>query len=59
MPEEKRRFKTFDDYLKKKPSKKIINYEDEGDDGYDVEIDSDEEGMSSDELCLDEKEKEF
>ena len=44
---------------KKKPSKKIINYEDEGDDGYDVEIDSDEEGMSSDELCLDEKEKEF
>ena len=57
VPEEQRKFKTFDDYLKKKPGKKVPDsdnedYEEEG-------VFTDDEGLSSDELCLDEKEKEF
>lgn len=59
VPEEKRRFKAFDDYLKKK-GKKMLGDEDEDDMDEDEDyILDDEDGASSDELCLDEKEKEF
>ena len=61
VPEEKRRFKAFDDYLKKKASKKQIadQEEDDMDDEEEYILDDEGEDASSDELCLDEKEKEF
>ena len=60
IPEEKRKFKAFDDYLKPKASKKHLADldADEMDEDDDFVLD-DEDGASSDELCLDEKEKEF
>ena len=60
VPEEKRRFRAFDDYLKKRAVKK--HGEDDGDDIDEEDEDyilDDDGDAESDELCLDEKEKEF